>query len=200
MVINISEEHAASIFRVAVPMRITNGLAITQVVKFNPRPVHVGSVVNKVAMGRFSLSTSVSPANSYPTSGPFLIIVVRGYYNRPFTAQVQSDSVSLQVKNKEYKITVFWDVAPRTLGGSYKRFGGTCCLHLQISGDYEYYCLMIVTPFSIICSYQRYSETSVTTSTRLHGVTSQKTIIFIVIFVRTSSVTWDDVPEVFIQL
>jgi hypothetical protein len=29
------------------------------------------------------------------------------------------------------KITVFWDVTPRSLVDGYQRFGGNCCLHLQ---------------------------------------------------------------------
>jgi hypothetical protein len=39
---------------------------------FNPRSGHVG-FVNKMALGRFSLSTSFSPASSYTTKCPILI-------------------------------------------------------------------------------------------------------------------------------
>jgi hypothetical protein len=43
---------------------------------------HVGFVVDKVALGRFSPSTSVSLANHHSTDFS-IIIITRGWHNRP---------------------------------------------------------------------------------------------------------------------
>jgi hypothetical protein len=45
---------------------------------FEPRSGHVGFVVDKVALGRFSASTSVSPANSHSTDYSAFIYLSSG--------------------------------------------------------------------------------------------------------------------------
>jgi hypothetical protein len=50
---------------------------------FEPRSGHVGFVVDKVALNRFSPSITVSPANSHSTDCSTLITIIRGWYNRP---------------------------------------------------------------------------------------------------------------------
>jgi hypothetical protein len=68
-------------------------------------------------------------------------------------------------------MTIFWDVAPCSQVEVYRRFKGACCLHHEG--------FLIMEAGSI-------SETLVT-STRPHGTTTQKTVIFILAAVRT----WD---------
>jgi hypothetical protein len=43
--------------------------------EFEPKSGHVGFVVDKVALGRFSPSTSVSPANSHSTDCSTFIVI-----------------------------------------------------------------------------------------------------------------------------
>jgi hypothetical protein len=74
------------------------------------------------------------------------------------------------------KITVVWDVMPSHLVESYQSFGGTCCLHLQGTIKWR----QQVPP-------KRWHR-----STRLGGVTSKNTVIFIFTAMRTSDLTWND--------
>jgi hypothetical protein len=66
------------------------------------------------------------------------------------------------------KIRDFWDVAPFSLVGVYRRFRGVYCLHHQTDESSQ------DTPL------KRRS-----TPRRLHGATSQKALIFILANVRT---------------
>jgi hypothetical protein len=58
----------------------------TAAARFEPRSGHVGFVVDKVALGGFSPTTSVSPANSHSTDCSTLIIIIiiiiSVWYNR----------------------------------------------------------------------------------------------------------------------
>jgi hypothetical protein len=38
---------------------------------------------------------------------------------------------NILIHDYEFKITVFWDMAPYSFVDRYQRFGGTCCLCLQ---------------------------------------------------------------------
>jgi hypothetical protein len=64
---------------------------------------HVEFVVDKAALGRFSPSTSVSPAN-YSTDFS-IIIITRGWHNRPLVAAVSSGPwippPTIQIKKKK---------------------------------------------------------------------------------------------------
>jgi hypothetical protein len=57
--------------------------------EFQPGYSHVGFVVDKVALGRFSPSISVSLANLHSTNfSTITITIIRGWYNRPVVAAV----------------------------------------------------------------------------------------------------------------
>jgi hypothetical protein len=69
----------------------------------------VGFVVDKAALGQVSLSTSVSPVNSYSTDCStvitIIIIIIWGWYNRPNSGRrtkwTQSQPVR-KIKKKSY--------------------------------------------------------------------------------------------------
>jgi hypothetical protein len=71
---------------------------------FEPVSGHVGFVVDKMDWGRFSLSTSVSPAEHSTDCSTLIIIIIimiiRGWYSRPVVASVIVDSGTLGPKKK----------------------------------------------------------------------------------------------------
>jgi hypothetical protein len=69
-------------------------------------------------------------------------------------------------------MTVLWVVTPGSLVKVHQRFRGPFCLHHQ--GDQ-----------ALMMEAAKTSEMS----TRLHGVTTQKTVIFVLTAVRTSNPT-----------
>jgi hypothetical protein len=79
------------------------------------------------------------------------------------------------------KSIIFWDVTPSSVLSCNRRFGGTYRLHLQ--GRRKQVLAEIISStlkIEAICS----SELN-----RLHGVTSQKMILFIITAVKTSNLT-----------
>jgi hypothetical protein len=76
----------------------------------------------------------------------------------------------------QLKSDIFWDVAPSGFVYSYQYFWGTCCLHFQ--GN------------STLCMRQHAPPELWYLSTQLHGLTSQKTTVFIGTAVRVSKHTW----------
>jgi hypothetical protein len=102
-------------------------------------------------------------------------------------------SVWLPLKSLIYGfITILWDITPCSLVYSCQLFGGTICLFLQ--GRFQF-SLPLSVPLSpsayssIWRSRQQAPQKCAYPSTKLHGVTSQKTVIFIVTAMKTSSLT-----------
>jgi hypothetical protein len=113
-------------------------------------------------------------------------------------------------------LLVFWVVTMCLLVGSFRRFGGAYCLHLQglsrptsshgvttqkTNIDTSEYCLKMTVFWVVAPLVEVYRRSSSWwwrqqaplkrrwTSTRLHSATTQKTAIFIIAAVRTSSLT-----------
>jgi hypothetical protein len=118
-----------------------------------------------------------------------------------FIANLKKSDVSLTLCAKfEIKNTVFWDVVPCRYFVN-RRFGGTYRLHLQGRSNPRA-CILTVTQSTAICPrwfiarrlllpriWRRYVPPKRRLTKYLHGATSQNTIFFIVIAVKTSNLT-----------
>jgi hypothetical protein len=85
----------------------------------------------KWRLGRFSPSTSVSPAKTVHSTNFSIHTITRVRYNRPGVAAVPSgpsmDSTPHYSNNK--KKIIFTDIMPHSLVDVHKRFGVTNCLY-----------------------------------------------------------------------
>jgi hypothetical protein len=82
------------------------------------------------------------------------------------------------------KRIIFWDVTPCSLLRCNRRFGGTYRLHLQGRRHLLAEIFSSTLKMEAICSPKRRLHLN-----RLHGVTSQKMILFITTAVKTSNPT-----------
>jgi hypothetical protein len=52
-----------------------------------------------------------------------------------------------------FQVEVFWIVTPCSVVVGYRRFGGPCCLHLQV---FQVEVFWVVTPCSVVVGYRRF--------------------------------------------
>jgi hypothetical protein len=89
------------------------------------------------------------------------------------------------LNSPHYEDYCFWNVTPCSRATVYQYVGGLYCLHLRKQN-------IVFCPFRTGCLPELFfgikdGGSMSRTSTRLHGVTCHKTVLFIVITVRTSN-------------
>jgi hypothetical protein len=89
-------------------------------------------------------------------------------------------TLNQQVWTWVYQSNIFWDVTPCSPAKVHRRFEGTSCLRHQVWSELK----ARNREEAYVPSECRW------TSTRRHGVTSQKIILFMATFVRTSNSGW----------
>jgi hypothetical protein len=86
--------------------------------------------------------------------------------------------------NFQMKSIIFWDVTPCSLLSCNRCFGGTYRLHLQVEENISWYYFLRPWRWRRYVPPKRLLQLN-----RLHGVTSQKMILFITTAVKTSNLT-----------